>query len=63
MGREGLEDRERMAPEKTSAQDSLEKELCGGQERGQGRTLIGKCRELVFVPLTSVPKDENGGSH
>ena len=41
VGSEGLEDGRR-APEKTSAQDSLEKELCGGQERGQGRTFIGK---------------------
>lgn len=33
----------RGAPEKTSAPDNLEKELCGGHERGQGRTRIGKC--------------------
>lgn len=30
-------------PQKTSAQDSLEKEPCGGQERGRGRTCVGKC--------------------
>lgn len=61
VGREGLEDGRR-APEKTSAQDSLEKELCGGQERGQGRTFIGKMlRVSLMVPLTSVPKDKKWG--
>lgn len=40
VGREGLEDGRR-APEKTSAQDSLEKELCGGQEKSQGEHLLG----------------------
>lgn len=47
--------REAPAPEK------LEKEQWPGE--GPGQAFIGRCYELVFVPLTSVPKEKIGGSH
>lgn len=64
VGSEGLEDGRR-APEKTSAQDSLEKELCGGQERGQGRTFIGKMLRvrLGASDFSSQRQKWGGGSH